>query len=152
LAKTTPKFKDRALFLYTPEDQFRPEILSYHKTVRNFKTGKKELVIIQDTADKPFYLSGDYSKIKKKFKDDKVQFCQFNPYLGLIPLEISDLYPAAHYVMAKTSAKPAEFTEFAKTWQIFLKNNKFDKIHLEKGEFLKSQKIPKSVKTRQIKK
>jgi 7-cyano-7-deazaguanine tRNA-ribosyltransferase len=54
--------------------------------------------------------------------------------------------------MAKTSAKPAEFTEFAKTWQIFLKNNKFDKIHLEKGEFLKSQKIPKSVKTRQIKK
>jgi 7-cyano-7-deazaguanine tRNA-ribosyltransferase len=152
LARTTPKFKDKALFLYTPEDQFRPEILSYHKTVRNFKTNKKELVVLQDTTDKPFYLSGDYAKIKKKYKTEKVQFCQFNPYLGLIPLEISDLYPAAHYVMAKTNANPQEFTEFAKTWQIFLKNNKFDKIHLEKNEFLKSQKIPKSVKTRQIKK
>ena len=152
LAKTTPKFKDKALFLYTPEDQFRPEIISYHKTVRSFKTDKKELVVLRDAEDKPFYLSGDYTRIRKKYNSDKVQFCQYNPYLGLIPLEISDLYPAAHYVSSKTNAKPEEFTEFAKTWNIFFQNNKFSTIHLEKTEFLKSQKLPKSAKTRQIKK
>ena len=152
LSKTTPKFKERALFLYTPEDQFRPEILAYHKLVRNFKTEKKELVILQDTNDKPFYLSGDYMRIKKKYKTDQVQFCQFNPYLGIIPLEISDMYPAAHYVMANSNPNPDEFTEFAKTWKIFLQNNKFHKIHFQKSDFLKQQKIPKSVKTRQIKK
>ena len=91
-------------------------------------------------------------RIKKKYKTDQVQFCQFNPYLGIIPLEISDMYPAAHYVMAKSNPKPDEYTEFAKTWKIFLQNNKFHKIHFQKSDFLKQQKIPKSVKTRQIKK
>ena len=89
--------------------------------------------------------------MKKKYKDN-VQFCQFNPYLGLIPLEISDLYPAAHYVMSENKAKPEEFTEFAKTWKAFFQNNKFDKIHLEKSDFLKHHKTPRSAKTRYLKK
>lgn len=154
LAKTTPKFKDKALFLYTPEDQFRPEITSYHNTVRKFKTDKKELVILRDTSDKPFYLSGDYNKIKNKYKPDKVQFCQFNPFLGLIPLEISDLYPAAHYVMSQNNAKPEDYVEFSKTWKKFFANNKFDKVHLENNDFLKHYKpqIGKSAKTKFLKK
>ncbi|MGQ0772403.1 MAG: tRNA guanosine(15) transglycosylase TgtA [Nitrososphaerota archaeon] len=153
LAKTTPKFKERALFLFGPQDQFRPELLSYRDVVRNFKSDKKELVIVSDSPDKPFYLSKNYRTIKKKFDESKVQFCQFNPLLGLIPLEISDLYPAAHYVMSDTNANPASYTEFAKTLKIFLANNKFKKIHLENNEFLShfKKQIPRSSTIRKIK-
>ncbi len=144
LAKTTPKFKERALFLFGPNDQFRPEISSYHAVARNFKSDKKELVLVSDSQDKPFYLSKSYRQLQKKYDSSKVQFCQFNPILGIIPLEISDLYPAAHYVMADVPSSPNDYTEFAKTLKIFLANNKFRKIHAEKSEFLDNFKIPKS--------
>jgi 7-cyano-7-deazaguanine tRNA-ribosyltransferase len=149
LGKTTPKFKERALFLFGPNDQHRPEISSYHDTVRNFKSDKKELVLVSDSADKPFYLSKSYRQLQKKYDPSKVQFCQFNPILGIIPLEISDLYPAAHYVMADVPSSPNDYTEFAKTLKTFLANNRFKKIHAEKSGFLenfsiKSSKIKKT--------
>ena len=32
----TPKFKERAIFLFSKEDQYRPEVQSFHKIVRKF--------------------------------------------------------------------------------------------------------------------
>ncbi|NIQ05466.1 MAG: tRNA guanosine(15) transglycosylase TgtA, partial [Candidatus Korarchaeota archaeon] len=49
LARSTPLFKEKALFFYSHYDQYRPEVVSYHKMVRRFKTPKKTLVI-----SKPF--------------------------------------------------------------------------------------------------
>jgi 7-cyano-7-deazaguanine tRNA-ribosyltransferase len=54
--------------------------------------------------------------------------------------------------MSNTKTIPEEFSEFAKTWKIFFQNNKFNKIQLEKNDFLKHYKTPKSAKTRYIKK
>ena len=65
------------------------------------------------------------------------QFCQYNPYLGIIPLELSDIYPAAHYVMSDSQDSKDEFSEFAKTWNIFLKQNKFKTIYAANDDFLK---------------
>jgi 7-cyano-7-deazaguanine tRNA-ribosyltransferase len=145
LAKTTPKFKERALFLYGSEDQFRPEVAAYHNAVRAFRSSKKEAVIIRDSQRKPFYLSEGYTKLKKGFGED-VQFCQYNPVLGLVPLEISDLYPAAHYVVAEQNFSPDYFSEFAKTWQVFFEKNKFRKIHIEDDLFLRhfAKTLPKN--------
>ena len=39
----TPKFKEKAIFLYSKEDQYRPEVQSFHKIVRKFKSKKKEI-------------------------------------------------------------------------------------------------------------
>jgi 7-cyano-7-deazaguanine tRNA-ribosyltransferase len=152
-AKTTPKFKERALFLYGVEDQFRPEIISYHNVVRSFRSDKKEIVIISDSDVKPFYLSAQYSKLKKKFNSDNVQFCQYNPIIGLIPLEISDLYPASHYVMSNRSLEPADFSEFAKTWKIFFEKNKFKIIYIENRQFLKyyAKSLPNKINIKIIK-
>ena len=50
---TTPKFKEKAIFLFSKEDQFRPEIISYHNIVRKFRSKKKVLVISKDTTLKP---------------------------------------------------------------------------------------------------
>ena len=36
--------------------------------------------------------------------------------LGLIPIEISDIFPAAHHETARIDFEPKEFSEFEKTW------------------------------------
>ena len=146
----TPKFKEKAIFLYDKEDQFRPEVQSFHNTVRRFKSNKKKIVIIKEYNTKPGYLSPQYIGLKKKFKDfDSIQVCQYNPHLGLIPIEISDIFPAAHHETARLDFKPEEFTVFEKTWKDFFNNNKFSEIHYDKDdEFLKYfvKMLPKKIK------
>ena len=146
----TPKFKEKAIFLYDKEDQFRPEVQSFHNTVRRFKSNKKKILIIKEYNTKPGYLSPQYSGLKKKFKDfDSIQVCQYNPHLGLIPIEISDIFPAAHHETARLDFKPEEFTVFEKTWKDFFSNNKFLEVHYDKDDkFLKYfvKMLPKKIK------
>ena len=146
----TPKFKEKAIFLYDKEDQFRPEVQSFHNTVRRFKSNKKKIVIIKEYNTKPGYLSPQYVGLKKKFKDfDSIQVCQYNPHLGLIPIEISDIFPAAHHETARLNFKPNEFTVFEKTWKDFFNNNKFLEVHYDKDDkFLKYfvKMLPKKIK------
>ena len=152
---TTPKFKEKAIFLFSKEDQLRPEVLNYHKIVRKFSTDKKILCISGDSHLKPAYLSPEYFALRKKMKNsESIQFCQFNPFLGLIPLEISDIYPASHYVMADSNYDPETFTEFTKTWKIFFEKNNFSEVYLDKNDefimyFLKL--IPKVIHKKSLK-
>jgi len=146
----TPKFKEKAIFLYDKEDQFRPEVQSFHNTVRRFKSNKKKILIIKEYNTKPGYLSPQYIGLKKKFKGfDSIQVCQYNPHLGLIPIEISDIFPAAHHETARLDFKPEGFTVFEKTWNDFFNNNKFLEIHYDKDDkFLKHfvKMLPKKIK------
>lgn len=139
LSDGTPRFKENAVFLFSREDQFRPEVARFHATVRKFRSAKSNLVVVPDGGTKPFYLSTEYGRVKKKFAkiSDDTQFCQYNPYLGLIPLEISDMYPAAHYVMSSIPAPPQDFEEFAITWNAFLKKNKFKSVYATDDKFLR---------------
>ena len=147
--KTTPRFKNKAVFLFTVEDQFRPEIVSYHNMVTKFKTNKKIIVMIKDFGIKPMYLSAEQKSIEKKFEDsNKIQFCRYNPFLGIIPLEISDIYPAAHYDSPNLVYTPKQFLIFAKTWDMFFKKNKFTTIYTRKNdEFIRYfiKKLPKTI-------
>jgi len=135
----TPKFKERAIFLYDKNDQFRPEIQSFHDIVRKFKSKKKKLLITKEFNTKPGYLSQQYLSLKKKIRDfDSFQVCQYSPHLGLIPIEISDIFPAAHHESSRIDYNPEEFTEFEKTWTEFFKKNNFSEIKFDKkDEFLK---------------
>ena len=146
----TPKFKEKAIFLYSKEDQYRPEVQSFHKIVRKFKSKKKKLIIIKESNTKPGYLSQEYKRLKKKLKDfEAFQVCQYNPHLGLIPIEISDIFPAAHHETSRINYEPKEFTIFEKTWENFFKKNKFLEIHYNKeDEFLRYfvKTLPKEIK------
>ena len=107
LATSTPQFKEKAIFLFDCKDQFRPEVQAFHSMVRAFKSKKRVLLITKETNTKPAYLSQQYLALKRKFNDiDSVQICQYNPHLGLIPLEISDIFPAAHHETARLSFDP----------------------------------------------
>jgi 7-cyano-7-deazaguanine tRNA-ribosyltransferase len=145
----TPKFKDSAIFLFSRIDQFRPEIISYHSFVRKFRSKKKILVITKDISRKPFYLSSEYSNLRKKFANpETIQFCQYSPFLGVIPLEISDIFPSAHYVSTRVEQNPDDFPTFLKTWKIFLEKNNFNTLYYDKkDDFLKYfvKTVPKKI-------
>ena len=146
----TPKFKEKAIFLYSKEDQYRPEVQSFHKIVRKFKSKKKKLIIVKESNTKPGYLSQEYKRLKKKLKDfEAFQVCQYNPHLGLIPIEISDIFPAAHHETSRINYDPKEFVIFKKTWNEFFAKNKFLEIHYNKDDkFLKyfAKTLPKKIK------
>ena len=151
--KTTPQFKNKAVFLFVKEDQFRPEVIFYHSIVHRFRTKKKTLVITSEPSIKPAYLSREYAILKKKFDGNSVQFCYYNPFLGIIPIEISDIYPAAHYLMARLNFMPEEFPIFEKTWNVFFAKNKFATVHCNKNDkfiqyFVKS--LPHNTKIKSL--
>ena len=145
----TPKFKEKAIFLFSKEDQYRPEVQSFHNTVRKFKSKKKKLIITKESSSKPGYLSHEYSRLKKIKDFESFQVCQYNPLLGLIPIEISDIFPAAHHETSRIDFKPNEFPVFEKTWNKFFANNKFSEIYFNKEDkFLKYfvKSLPKEIK------
>jgi 7-cyano-7-deazaguanine tRNA-ribosyltransferase len=150
LGLSTPKFKEKAIFLYDKEDQHRPEVQSFHKIVREFRTKKNKLVIVKEFNTKPGYLSHQYVGLKKKIRDfESFQVCQYNPQLGLIPIEISDIFPAAHHETSRMDFEPSEFPTFKKTWDKFFSNNIFSEIHYDKEDkFLKYfvKSLPKEIK------
>lgn len=142
LSVATPKFKEKAVFLFSKEDQYRPEVASYHEMVRRFKTKKKVLVVTPQSVTHPAYLSAEYRSLERKFKErygnlqKTVQFCQYSPVLGIIPLEISDVFPAAHNVESHSvrDEDPREFPVFEKTWMRFFENNNFEEIYFDKSD------------------
>jgi 7-cyano-7-deazaguanine tRNA-ribosyltransferase len=150
----TPKFKEKAIFLFGPEDQYRPEIMRYHEYVKKFRTKKKIVVITKDPTVKPVFSSYQYKNLRRKFKEpDLIQFCNYNPFLGIIPIEISDVFPASHYVMTRREFEPEKFPTFLKIWSDFFSKNKFDFVYLPKNDlFLQYYKkfIPKETKKKQI--
>ena len=132
LSSGTPRFKEKAVFLFESIDQFRPEAGALRRTIRGFRTKKKILHIISEPEAKPAYLSARYRKIQDA--DDAVQVCVYNPHLGIIPVELTDMYPAAHHLDARIPRDPADYPTFAEAWGSFLKNNPFDEIRYDASD------------------
>ena len=153
---STPAFKEKAIFLFDGIDQFRPEVQNYRAITAKFKSTKKKLVITKTPKIKPAYLSQDYKAIKSKFKKDSaIQFCQYSPHLGIIPIEISDIFPAAHHETARIDFDPRDYTAFGEGLMQFLKNNKFTEIHYDSSDkFLRHfmKMVPAGTKKFKIKK
>ena len=151
----TPQFKERAIFLFDEKDQFRPEVQAFHGMVRRFKTKKKKLIITLESTTKPGYLSFQYVRLSKNLKDfEDFQICQYSPHLGLVPIEISDIFPAAHHETSRIDHDPEKFTEFGKTWKILFENNDFKEIRYDRNDkflrhFIKS--LPKGIKKKSLK-
>ena len=165
LGAGTPRFKARAIFLYGSEDQYRPEVQSYHEAVRRFRAPaaargrrrrKDGLIITAESATKPGYLSPQYRELRKRFGDGLggMQVCQYSPHLGLIPIELSDVYPAAHHETARVRFDPKDFPVFAETWRIFFRNNcRFSTVYYDRGdEFLGHfiRTLPRGIKRKPL--
>jgi 7-cyano-7-deazaguanine tRNA-ribosyltransferase len=150
----TPKFKEKAIFLFGSEDQYRPEAMRYREYVKKFRTKKEVLVVTRDPNIKPVFTSYEYKRLRRKFKDpDSIQFCNYNPFLGIIPIEISDVFPASHYVMVRKKFELDEFPTFIENWTEFFKKNKFKTVYFPKDDlFLQKLKklVPRGIVKKQI--
>lgn len=133
LAEATPAFKKRAAFFSSPLDQYRPEAAAFRKAVSGFRTPKKKLRVVPWARQKPAYLSAEYRALGA---GADTQVCQYSPFLGPVPVELSDLYPAAHHVSASARYRPADFATFGEAWDAFVSNNRFESIDYQKDGFL----------------
>jgi 7-cyano-7-deazaguanine tRNA-ribosyltransferase len=135
----TPLIKPRALFFYENYDLMRPEALRHRKKIIediSIASKKKTLLILPESDVKPFYKSPFYMKLVDAPSNTlkEIQICFLALPLGLVPVELSDVYPLSQYV---SSIEPDRYVlrETIKHVKEFSSKHSFVKIillnHLE---------------------
>jgi len=133
LEEGTPLFKERAIFFYSPVDQHRPEARRFRRAVEGFRTSKKHLILCPEGELHPFYSTKRFREIVKKFPD--AQICSYSPFLGIIPVEISDVFPASHNLATRTGHKPQDYPTFVDSLNRFV--SRFDNVAIVADDFMK---------------
>jgi len=130
----TPFFKEKALFLNGSMDQYRPEAKRFKKISSEFKTAKKKLILYPESHRHPFYSTKIFDDIVEKFS--YAQICSYNSFLGVIPAEISDIFPAAHNVTSRIERHARDYPTFIESLNRFLSNNNFEEIIVVADDFM----------------
>ncbi len=110
LESGTPLFKEKAIFFYDYVDQYRPEAKRYRKMSAEFKTKKKKLILCPEGEVHPFYSTKIFRDVVRRFPD--AQICTYSPFLGIIPAEISDIFPASHNVATRIGHRSEDYPTF----------------------------------------
>ena len=141
LEEGTPVFKEKAVFLCDPIDQYRPEVKRFRNMVSTFaslKNKERKLILYPDSDIHPFYSTRVFFQLIKKFPD--AQICAYNPFFGIIPSEISDIFPAAHNLSCKKPANnnhPKNYPSFIESLDRFIVNNNFEEIIIVADNFMR---------------
>jgi 7-cyano-7-deazaguanine tRNA-ribosyltransferase len=147
LESGTPAFKEKAIYFYEPLDQHRPEARRYRKMVSQFTSKKRRLVLCPETDLHPFYSTRCFKETLKRHPD--AQICSYNPFLGIIPAEISDVFPAAHNIITRAAYSPDHYPTFVQSLRDFVANNKFDEVVLVNADgFIEAAAIEAGVAVR----
>ena len=148
LEEGTPLFKEKAIFFYDPIDQHRPEAKRFRRTVTTFQSSKKKkLILCPEDEINPFYSTTSYKDIVKKFPD--AQVCSYSPFLGIIPAEISDIFPASHNLATKSGHRIEDYPTFIDSLKSFA--GKFEKIViLAPDDFMKQAAKAASLNARLV--
>ncbi|MFQ5970532.1 MAG: tRNA guanosine(15) transglycosylase TgtA [Nitrososphaerales archaeon] len=149
LEEGTPVYKRKAVFLFNPLDQYRPEVIRFRKMViQNVKVSKDVLLLLPEPDNHPFYICNRYHDLKKTLNTSNIQLGYYSPFLGVVPEEISDVFPAAHHVAARIKFDANEFETFAEGLSSYIKKNGFKKVLVVADEFVENflQPIEKSTK------
>lgn len=148
LEEGTPLFKEKAIFFYDPIDQHRPEAKRFRRTVTTFQSSKKKkLILCPEDEIHPFYSTTSYKDIVKKFPD--AQVCSYSPFLGIIPAEISDIFPASHNLATKSGHRIEDYPTFIDSLKSFA--GKFEKIViLAPDDFMKQAAKAASLNARLV--
>jgi 7-cyano-7-deazaguanine tRNA-ribosyltransferase len=129
----TPLFKERAIFFYGPIDQHRPEAKRFRRAAAAFQSRRKKLVLCPEGEVHPFYSTRGYREIIKKFPD--AQVCSYSPFLGIIPAEISDVFPASHNLATRSGHRPEDYPTFIESLKEFA--GRFEEIVIVADDFMK---------------
>ena len=135
----TPFFKHKAILLYGPIDQYRPEAIRFKRIAAEFRsTFNKNLVLFPTTELQPFYVTREFIGLVQKYPES--QICVYNRFLGIIPVEICDIFPVAHHLnFAPRNVKNAiDYPTFTESLSTFLATNSFENIIIIADEFMKN--------------
>jgi 7-cyano-7-deazaguanine tRNA-ribosyltransferase len=128
----TPLFKEKAIYFYNSLDQYRPEARRYRRMASQFKSSRKKLVLCPEGEIHPFYSTRGFREMTRSFPD--AQVCSYNPFLGVIPAEISDIFPASHNISSREARRLEDFPMFAESLQSFVAANSFTEIIVAEGD------------------
>jgi 7-cyano-7-deazaguanine tRNA-ribosyltransferase len=126
LESGTRLFKSKAIYFYEPIDQHRPESRRYRRMVSEFRSPRKQLVICPETSVHPLYSTTIFREMVRRYPD--AQVCSYNPFLGIIPAEISDVFPASHNVVARSQHRLEDYPSFVESLVRFVARNSFEEI------------------------
>jgi 7-cyano-7-deazaguanine tRNA-ribosyltransferase len=138
IADNTPAFKEKAIFFFDQVDQHRPEARRFRQMAAGFRSKKKRLVLFPEGEVHPFYSTKGFKALAKKFPE--AQLGTYNPFLGVIPAEISDVFPASHNLTSRLARKIDDYPSFTESLDAFLANNSFDEVIVVADEFMKQAK------------
>ena len=85
----------------------------------------------------PFYSTRDFVQLVKRFPD--AQICAYSQFLGVIPAEICDIFPAAHHLSsaaAGTLHQAKDYPTFIESLDSFLAYNTFGDITIVADDFM----------------
>jgi 7-cyano-7-deazaguanine tRNA-ribosyltransferase len=128
----TPLFKERAIFFYDSIDQHRPEAKRFRRAAAGFRSTKKKLILCPEGEVHPFYSTRSYREVAKKFPD--AQICSYSPFLGIIPAEISDVFPASHNLATRSGHRPEDYPTFVESLKEFA--GRFEEIAIVADDFM----------------
>lgn len=146
LAEGTPAFKEKAIFFFDAIDQHRPEARRYRKLVSEFTSHRKGLVLFPEGEVHPFYSTRGFRELAKKFPC--AQLATYNPFLGIIPAEISDVFPASHNVIARSERDVVDYRSFVESLKNFVSVNNFSDIVVVANSFMKQAVAEAKLKAR----
>ncbi len=135
LEEGTPLYKDKAIYLMSSIDQFRPEVSRFRRVVLSMSSRSDILLLIPEPDDHPLYSNERYNRIRSMLNHD-VKIAYYSPFLGIVPEELSDLYPAAHHLTSSIRFKPDDFPTFKDTFFEYTK--RFKKVIVVADEFMKN--------------
>jgi 7-cyano-7-deazaguanine tRNA-ribosyltransferase len=130
----TPLFKERAIFFSEPIDQHRPEAKRFRRAASAFQSDRKKLVLCPEGEVHPFYSTRVYREVAKRFPD--AQVCSYSPFLGIIPAEISDIFPASHNLAPRSGHRQEDYPTFVESLKDFA--GRFEDVAIVANDFMKN--------------
>lgn len=113
----TPSSKDSGLFAYDKLDFQRPEISRHLERISNLNLRKKKhLVIVPETRSKPFLTSDLCQEIERGTDVETTLISSTSPVFGLIPAEISDVYPVSQITQIVEETPEVDYILNRKKW------------------------------------
>lgn len=98
----SPISKRRALFISTDWSLFQPEVVRHQTRVAYYnlpRSNHRILLLMEAPLARPYYSSPKYLQIERVLEEaapelvDRIHIVFVSPYFGLVPFEISGVYP-----------------------------------------------------------
>ncbi|WP_455368239.1 tRNA guanosine(15) transglycosylase TgtA [[Eubacterium] cellulosolvens] len=144
LERYSPISKNKGIFFFDQLDYIRPEIFRFKKRlIEEFTLPNKSkiMILLPPPLTKPYEMDKNILKIKaiiKKRKD--VNICFYDIPYGLIPIELSDVYPITQTETSYTDNLLVRFTAEDSLIQ-YIKKSKYKTVILHSSDQVWSREM-----------